>query len=292
LIEDNIDEFIRKIKIIYNISIVILDVVERTRGVGMSFKGKVALITGAGHGIGEATAKLLASEGASVVCNSKSESCVRVSKEINASGGTAIHFVADITDADLVEEMIRATVERFGRLDVLVNNAGWWRVPRHQPVEEVSFEDWSRVLEVNLTGHFNCIRFAVPHMKRQGYGKIVNVGSGAGVVWSRTGIHAYASAKAGLGGLTRQLAKELAAQNINVNCIAPGLVYTNPDRIVKPEDMTPEQRKEHEELIDWIPARRVGKPDDIAKAIVFMASDDAEYIHGQTLIADGGVWMK
>jgi 3-oxoacyl-[acyl-carrier protein] reductase len=255
----------------------------------MSFKGRVALVTGAGHGIGEATAKLLAQKGAAVVCNSKSDSCKRVAEEISEAGGKSFAFVADITDAGLVEEMIKATVERFGRLDILVNNAGWWRVPRHQPIEEVKFEDWSRVLEVNLTGHFNCIRFAVPHMKRQGYGKIVNVGSGAGVVWSRTGIHAYASAKAALGGLTRQLAKELAVLNINVNCVAPGLVYTNLDRIVKPEDMTPEQRAEREKTLDSIPARRIGTPIDLANVIVFMASDEASYIQGQTLL---GHWMK
>ena len=165
-------------------------------------------------------------------------------------------------------------------------------MPRHQPVEEVRFEDWSRVLEVNLTGHFNCIRFAVPHMKRQGYGKIVNVGSGAGVVWSRTGIHAYASAKAALGGLTRQLAKELAAQNINVNCVAAGLVNSYPERAVKPEDMTPEQRANRERTLDSIPARRIGTPMDLANVIVFMASDEAGYIHGQTLLVDGGHWMK
>lgn len=249
-------------------------------------------MTGAGHGIGEATAKILAREGASVVCNSKSDSCKRVSKEIEASGGTAMAFVADITDSEAVEEMVKETVERFSNLDILINNAGWWRVPRHQPIEDVKKEDWDRVLDINLTGHFNCVRFAVPHMKKQGAGKIVNVGSGAGVVWSRTGIHAYAASKAGLGGLTRQLALELAPQNINVNCIAPGLVYTNPDRIVNPEDMTPEQREEHERLIDGIPARRVGRPDDIAKVIVFLVSEDASYIHGQTLLADGGVWMK
>ena len=120
----------------------------------------------------------------------------------------------------------------------------------------------------------------------------MNVGSGAGVVWSRTGIHAYASAKAALGGLTRQLAKELAAQNINVNCVAPGLVFTNLDRIVKPEDMTPEQRVEREKTLDSIPARRIGTPMDLANVIVFMASDEASYIQGQTLLVDGGHWMK
>jgi len=258
----------------------------------MSFKGKVALVTGSGHGIGEATAKLLAEQGASVVCNDKAPTCERVAEEINARGGKAIAFVADITDARGVKAMIEKTVEVFGRLDILINNAGWWGVPRNQPIEEVKVEDWNRVLDVNLNGHFHCVRFAVPYMKKQGYGKIVNVGSGAGVVWSRTGIHAYATAKAALGGLTRQLAKELAAKNINVNCVAPGLVNSYPERTVKPEDMTPEQRAEHEKTLEDIPARRIGTPIDIAKVIVFMASDDASYIHGQTLLVDGGHWMK
>jgi NAD(P)-dependent dehydrogenase (short-subunit alcohol dehydrogenase family) len=258
----------------------------------MTFSEKSALVTGAGHGIGEATAKLLAEKGAAVVCNSKSDSCKRVAEEINGAGGKSFAFVADITDSDAVKVMVEKTIEVYGRLDILINNAGWWRVPRHQSIEEVKPEDWQRVLDVNLTGHFNCIRFAVPHMKRQGYGKIVNVGSGAGVVWSRTGIHAYASAKAGLGGLTRQLAKELATQNINVNCVAPDLVNTYPERRLKVENMTPKQKSDHEKILDSIPARRIGTSIDIANAIIFMASDEASYIHGQTLLVDGGRWMK
>jgi 3-oxoacyl-[acyl-carrier protein] reductase len=258
----------------------------------MSFRGKVALVTGAGHGIGEATAKLLAERGAAVVCNSKSTSCERVASEIRARGGTAIAFVADISDEISVKAMIDRTIREFGRLDILINNAGWWNVPRHQNIEDVRTEDWNRVLDVNLNGHFHCIRYAVPHMKKQGYGKIVNVGSGAGVVWSRTGIHAYAAAKAALGALTRQLAKELAALNINVNCVAPGLVRTRSEGKNELRDMTPEQRAEYEKTIESIPARRIGTPMDIAKVIVFMASDDASYIHGQTLLVDGGHWMK
>jgi len=258
----------------------------------MVFEEKVAVITGAGHGIGEATAKMLAGKGVKVVCNSKSDSCKRVAEEIQASGGEAIWFKADIADPEAVRSMMEKTIETYGRLDILINNAGWWRVPRHQPIEDTKIEDWKRMIDVNLTGHFYCCKYAVPHIKNQGGGKIVNVSSGAGVVWSRTGIHAYASAKAGMGGLTRQLAKELAGQNINVNCIAPGLVYTYPERILKPEDMTPEQKEEYDKLIDWIPARHIGRPNDIASTIVFMVSDDATYIHGQTLIVDGGVWMK
>lgn len=257
-----------------------------------SFDGKVVLITGAGHGIGEVTAKLFAERGAKVVCNSKSDSCKRVSDEINATGGTALYFIADITDAIAVKKMIEKTIERFGKLDILINNAGWWRVPRHQNIEDIKEDDWKRVLDVNLTGHFQCIRFAVPHMKKQGYGKIINIGSGAGVVWSRTGIHAYAAAKAGLGGLTRQLAKELAAFNINVNCVAAGLINTYPERSVNPEDMNPEQKAEYMKTLDSIPARRIGVPTDIAGVVAFMASDEASYIHGQTLLVDGGHWMK
>jgi 3-oxoacyl-[acyl-carrier protein] reductase len=177
-------------------------------------------------------------------------------------------------------------------LDILVSNAGWWGVTRHQKIEEVKVEDWNRVLDVNLNGHFHCIRFAVPHMKRQGYGKIVTVGSGAGVVWSRTGIHAYTAAKAALGGLTRQLAKELGPLNINVNCVAPGLVRSRPEHTARLEDMTPEQKAEQEETLSEIPARRIGVPMDIATVIVFMASDEASYIQGQTLLVDGGHWMK
>ena len=258
----------------------------------MSFNNKVAIVTGAGHGIGEATAKLLAERGATVVCNSKTNSCKRVAEEITASGGKATHFVADVTDVDAVKTMVEETSKKFGRLDILINNAGWWDVPQHQNVEDVKKEDWDRVLDVNLTGQFNCVRFVVPYMKKQKYGKIVNVGSGAGVVWSRTGIHAYAASKAGLGGLTRQLAVELAAQNINVNCIAPGLVYTGKERVVKSEDMTPEEEAEFKEFIDSVPAKRLGTPRDLANVIVFMASDEASYVHGQTLLVDGGHFMK
>jgi len=256
------------------------------------FNGKVAVVTGAGHGIGEATAKLLAERGASVVCNAISDSCERVAKEINTKGGRAVAFTCDVTNAKAVRTMVDQSVEKFGRLDILISNAGWWGVPRHQNIEDVKVEDWSRVLDVNLNGHFHCIRFTVPYMKRQYYGKIVTVGSGAGVVWSRTGIQAYAAAKAGLGGLTRQLAKELGPLNINVNCVAAGLVRSRVEHATSPNDLTGEQRTELEKTLSEIPMRRIGNPMDIATVIVFMASDEASYIQGQTLLVDGGHWMK
>jgi 3-oxoacyl-[acyl-carrier protein] reductase len=258
----------------------------------MSFKEKVALVTGAGHGIGEATAKLLSERGATVICNSQSDSCRRVAREIIESGGKASYFIADVTEVDAVKKMVEETAAKYGRLDILINNAGWWDVPKHQKVEDVKKEDWDRVLDINLTGQFNCIRFAAPYMRRQRYGKIVNVGSGAGVVWSRTGIHAYAASKAGLGGLTRQLALELAELNINVNCVAPGLVHTGKGRAAMSEVMTPEEKADYAEFIESVPAKRLGTPLDIANVIVFMASDEASYIHGQTLLVDGGCFMK
>jgi 3-oxoacyl-[acyl-carrier protein] reductase len=234
----------------------------------MSFSGRVAVVTGAGHGIGEATAKLLAERGVFIVCNALSDSCERVAKEIVAKGGKAVSFVCDVTDQNAVKTMIDQTAKRLGRLDILVSNAGWWGVPRHQKIEDVKVEDWNRVLDVNL------------------------IGSGAGVVWSRTGIHAYTAAKAALGGLTRQLAKELAPLGINVNCVASGLVRSRPEHAIRPEDMTLEERAENEKTLSEIPARRIGMPMDIATVIAFMASDEAGYIHGQTLLVDGGHWMK
>ncbi len=257
----------------------------------MSLVGKVAIVTGAGHGIGEATAKLLAERGASVVCVDMAESCDRVANEIVARGGKAMPFRANITDRQAVKAMVDRTVAAYDKLDILVNNAGWWDIPRHTPIENVKEEDFRKVIEINLFGHFNCVQAAVPYMRKQRYGKIVNLGSGAGIAWSRTGIHAYATAKAGLMGLTRQLAKELAPLNINVNCVAPGLVDTS-GREVKPEEMTPEQRAASEEELKSVPAGRIGKPMDIATVIAFMVSDDAWYIHGQVLSVDGGHWMK
>jgi len=147
----------------------------------MSLSGKVAIVTGSGHGIGEATAKLLAERGASVVCGDMAESCERVAKEIVANGGKAIPFRVDITDKEVVKAMIDKTIETYGKLDILVNNAGWWDIPRHTPIENVKEEDFRKVIEINLFGHLNCVRAAVPYMRKQKYGKIVNLGSGAGI---------------------------------------------------------------------------------------------------------------
>jgi 3-oxoacyl-[acyl-carrier protein] reductase len=248
--------------------------------------GKVALVTGAGRGIGNAIAKLLAERGAAVICNSLTETCVKTADEIVATGGRAIAIRADVADSKAVEKMVAESIKKFGTIDILINNAGFWNVPFHPKIEEVREEDWDRILAVNLTGTFNCCRFVVPYMRKKRYGKIVNIGSGAGLVWSRTGIHAYAASKAGLMGFTRQLAKELGPFGINVNCVSPGLVWTNPKKGREYEESAAK------EVPGQIPLGRLGDPIDIAYAVAFMVSDEASWITGQTLEVDGGRWMK
>lgn len=174
------------------------------------FDGKVALITGAGRGIGRSTAKVLAERGATLVCNSITDNCGKVAKEIVAAGGKAISFRGDVADSKAVDMMVKEATQELGKIDILVNNAGFWNVPYHTPIENVREDDWDRIIAINLKGAFNCCRSVVPGMRKRRYGKIVNIGSGAGLVWSRTGIHAYAASKAGLMGFTRQLAKELS----------------------------------------------------------------------------------
>ena len=248
--------------------------------------GKVVLVTGAGRGIGNATAKLLAERGAAVICNSLTETCGKTAEEIVSSGGRAVAIRADVADAKAVEEMVAESISKLGTIDILINNAGFWNVPFNPKIEEVREEDWNRVLAVNLTGAFNCCRFVVPYMRKKRYGKIVNIGSGAGLVWSRTGIHAYAASKAGLMGFTHQLAKELGPFGINVNCVSPGLVWTNPEKGIGCEELTAK------EAPGQIPLGRLGDPIDIAYAVAFMVSDEASWITGQTLEVDGGRWMK
>lgn len=258
----------------------------------MSFEGKVAIVTGSGHGMGREAAKLLAERGASVVCNDINPTCEAVAEKINSTGGTALPIIADITDANAVKAMINKTVEKFGTIDILINNAYTTFGPRHPRIEDTKEEDWYRTIDICLHGHFHCTRFAVPYMRKKRYGKIVFMGSGAGIAWSRTGKHAYATAKAAIMGLTRQLAKELAPLNINVNCIAPGLIDTYPEERPPFEEMTSEQKIEEQKILDSIPAGRRGQAIELARVMVFLASDDASYIHGQTLNVDGGHWMK
>ena len=162
--------------------------------------------------------------------------------------------------------------------------------PRHYyaKVEDVKYEDWDKNIALNLTGAFNMCKAVVPYMRKQKYGKIVNLGSGAGVMWSRSGIHGYAAGKAGVMGFTRQLALDVGPDGINVNCASPGLIWTHPERGYPYEKDAGGRDEVHKD----IPLKRVGMPEEMAKAIVFLASDEASYITGQTIRVDGGHWMS
>jgi 3-oxoacyl-[acyl-carrier protein] reductase len=193
--------------------------------------------------------------------------------------------VVDVRDGEAVREFVSAAVRDSGRLDVLVNNAGGVAGQVGQPIEDVTEDAWKVIFDVNLNGAFNFTRAAVPAMKAARWGRIINISSGAGLRFSLTGIQAYASAKAGLIGFTRQLGHELGSWGITANCVAPGFIRCNPTTERQWEAYGPEGQ---ERLVESIAMRRLGRPEDIASAVAFFASDYASWITGQTLSVDGG----
>jgi 3-oxoacyl-[acyl-carrier protein] reductase len=223
--------------------------------------GRVALVTGAGHGIGAAIVRALGKNGATV-------------------HGVDLDTV-DVSDT----AQVSALLERIGRVDILVNNAGGVVGQVGRPLEEVMDEDWRAVVDANLTSTFVCTRAVVPGMKEAGYGRIVNISSGAGRSVSLTGIQAYASAKAGQIGFTRQTAHELGRYGITVNTIAPGFVLSNPTTVVQWESYGEEGQRA---LVEAIATRRLGVPEDIANGVVFLVAEESSWITGQTISIDGG----
>jgi 3-oxoacyl-[acyl-carrier protein] reductase len=193
--------------------------------------------------------------------------------------------VVDVTDRETVSELVLAASEESGRVDILINNAGGVAGQVGRPLEEVSEGDWRAIFDVNLNGAFHFSQGVVPGMKEGGGGRIVNMSSGAGLRVSLTGIQAYASAKAGLIGLTRQLAHELGPAGITVNCVAPGFIRCNPTTERQWQSYGEEGQRR---LVESIATRRLGQPEDIAHAVAFFASDFAPWITGQTLSVDGG----
>jgi 3-oxoacyl-[acyl-carrier protein] reductase len=247
------------------------------------FNDKVALVTGAAQGIGAATARRLASEGASVaVVDLTAERAQPLVDEITAAGGTAAAFGADVSDEASVGSMVDGVVARFGRLDVLVNNAG---VTKDNLLFKMSRDDWDSVLAINLTGVFLCCQAAQGHMVAQRSGTIVNLSSRSAL--GNRGQVNYAATKAGVQGLTATLALELGPLGIRVNAVAPGYVATSMTAATATRvGSSPE---EHQELAAKnTPLRRVGQPEEIASVIAFLASDDASYVSGQTLYVNGG----
>jgi 3-oxoacyl-[acyl-carrier protein] reductase len=241
---------------------------------------KVALVTGAGRGIGRAIATGLAQAGAHLAINDLDAASAT---QTTASLPNAAAFPADVSDEAAVQAMVVAVQARFGRMDILVNNAG---VEPHGSLLELSLADWQRTLDVNLTGPFLTSRAAGGLMRKQGGGVIVNISSIAGRAFGLRNRAAYVAAKSGLIGLTRECAREFAAYNIRVNAICPGVIMT---------EMTAHLRQDAGMMAKWmdeIPQRRLGEPEDVADAVVFLCSDAARYITGQAINVDGGKVMS
>ncbi|MEN8614329.1 3-oxoacyl-ACP reductase FabG [Dehalogenimonas sp. THU2] len=249
-------------------------------GLDKRLEGKVAVVTGAGRGIGRAIALRLAADGASVVLNSLSESAEKVAAEITAAGGQAIAVRGDVSKSEDVARLIESATAAYGRLDILVNNAG---VTRDNLLLRMSEDDWDTVMDTNLKSVYLCCRAAVkPMLKSRAGGRIINLSSIVGLT-GNAGQANYAASKAGIIGFTKALAKELASRQVTVNAIAPGFIVT---------DMTAGLSEEaNQALVKRIPLGTLGTPDDVAAVAAFLASDEARYITGQTLTVDGGMTL-
>ncbi|HET6521891.1 MAG TPA: SDR family NAD(P)-dependent oxidoreductase [Geminicoccaceae bacterium] len=248
------------------------------------FSGRTALVTGAGHGFGRAIAAAFAGLGADVFACDLHEAELEQTRE--RAGERRRTRRVDVTDRAAVRALVaEAEAATDGAVDVLVNNAGGVVGQVGRPLEEVGPDDWRAIFDVNLTGAFYCCQAVAPGMKRRRRGRIVNISSGAGLGVSLTGIQAYASAKAGQIGLTRQLAHELGPWGVTVNSVAPGFVRSNPTTERQWEAMG---REGQDRLVRSIALRRLGTPEDIVHAVLFFASDFAGWITGQVLSVDGG----
>ncbi len=246
-------------------------------------EGKVAIVTGGARGIGAATAKKLAADGAKVgVFDLKAEFCQETVESIRVNGGEAIAITCNVSDAEQVEKAFAEVVNHYGKLDILVNNAG---LIRDNLLFKMSEEDWDTVLDVHLKGSFLCSRAAQRYMVKQKYGKIVNTSSTSAL--GNRGQANYSAAKAGLQGFTKTLAIELGPFNINVNAVAPGFIATDMTRQTA-ERVGLEFQEFLDKAAEQIPLRRIGMPEDVANVVAFLVSEDAGYVSGQIIYVDGG----
>jgi 3-oxoacyl-[acyl-carrier protein] reductase len=251
----------------------------RTEG-RLKLAGRVALVTGAAQGIGKAVALLLARNGADIVVSDINlEKAEDTAKEIQSIGRKALAVKGDVANWSDVERMVEGILEKFAKIDILVNNAG---ITRDKLILRMTEEDWDAVLDVNLKGTFHCTKAVVRHMAKQRSGKIVNIASVVGEM-GNAGQANYSASKAGVIGLTKTIAREFAQRGININAIAPGYIET------PMTEALPEKAKE--ELKKLIPMERLGKPEDVAEAVLFLVSEESSYITGQVLNVNGGIYM-
>ena len=242
-----------------------------------NLNNKIVIVTGASQGIGKIIAFELAKSGAHVACISRNKKAIEsIVEEITINGGQASSFPCDISDSDTLSEIITEIIKENSRIDILVNNAG---ITKDSLLMRMSIEQWDDVINTNLKGAFHCTKAVVRYMMKNKFGRIINITSIVGLT-GNAGQANYAASKAGLIGMTKSIAKEVASRGITANCIAPGWIETS---------MTDKLSGEvKNEFLSHIPVGRIGSPDDIANAVIFLASDEAGYITGQTITVDGG----
>lgn len=245
------------------------------------FEGKVALVTGASRGIGRDVAIQLASKGANVIVNyaGSKEAAEQVVKEIKEAGGQASPYQCNVNDFSAVKDMIDSIVKEYGSIDIIVNNAGITKDNLLLRMSETEFDD---VIDVNLKGTFNVCKHAIRYMLKKREGRIINIASVVGIT-GNVGQANYCASKAGIIGITKSIAKEVAAKGVTVNAVAPGFIQTDMTNVLSD--------KVKQELLDSLPMKRIGTPTDIANAVCFLASDNASYITGHVLEVNGGMNM-
>lgn len=256
---------------------------KRLTTLSRSITGKSAIVTGAGSGMGRATAHLFADEGAKVAVVDVNADCVdNVVREIAAAGGTAAGWVVDVTDSAAISALVGEVVARFGGVDILVNNAG---VSQPTPIDGDDFDHvWARTLAVNLSAHAQLIRACLPHLKARRSGRIVNIASTEGL-GATAFISPYTSSKHGVIGLTRALAVELGSQGVTVNCVCPGPIHTGMTAVI-PDDAKQKFARRR------VPLRRYGEPEEVAHATLSLVLPAASYINGAVLVVDGGMTVQ
>lgn len=246
----------------------------------MILKGKSAIVTGAARGIGKEIALMLAGEGSDIaICDVNEDALIKAKSEIEATGRQCLSAVVDVGKSAAVEDMVNKILDKFGKIDILVNNAG---ITRDSLLMRMKEDDWDAVLTVNLKGAFNFTKAVTRPMAKQRYGRIVNIASIIGII-GNAGQANYAASKAGIIGLTKSTAKELASRGINVNAVAPGFIKTA---------MTDKLNEEQKEaMLKVIPAGCLGEPKDVANLVLFLVSESSSYITGEVIKVDGGMVM-